>query len=215
MPENQQHGFLWESEIKTKVFGLTGPDPYTAVHDVDRSRNTLNPNENVSIKTTGSDTLCMGDALRVFDYEDGVAHTCIAVRYTQGAEQKNLQNVYELDLNQRELLWGRVTKQDIEELDALVRTMPAGQRVADIDRAITQKKKELNAKSGVIRFNPKIDSKTQRRLQCSIPKFHRYTSLVKSATTQPSVRGTTIAASVPTGRRVRNRRVQEPISLSL
>lgn len=207
MPENQQHGFLWESEIKTKVFGLAGPDPYTAVHDVDRSRNSLNPNENVSIKTTGSDTLCMGDALRVFAYEDGVAHTCIAVRYEQSEDRKNLKNVYELDLLQRELLWGRVTKEDVEELDRLVRSMPNGQRTPEIDQAIKQKKKELNAKSGAIRFNPKIDSKNQRRLQCSIPKFPSYPSLIKTATAEPLVRGIQIAAFVLSGRRVRNRRV--------
>ena len=207
MPENQQHGFLWEAMIKTLVFLLAGPDPYTAVHDVDRCRNRFDPNENVSIKTTGSDTLCMGDALRVFTYEPGVAHTCIAVRYEQDADRKNLKNVYELDLMQRELLWGSVTKEDVEELDRLVRSMPNGQRVPEIDRAIKQKKKELNAKSGAIKFNPKIDSKTQRRLQCSIPKFHTYPSLIKSATAEPLVRGVQIAAFVLSGRRVRNRRV--------
>jgi hypothetical protein len=207
MPENQQHGFLWESEIKTKVFGLIGPDPYTAVHDVDRSRNSLNSNENVSIKTTGSETLCMGDALRVFCYEEGVEHTCIAIRYDQGAEQKTLTHVYELDLMQRELLWGRVTKEDIEALDTLVRSMPSGQRNPDIDRAIKEKKAELNARSGAVRFNPKIDSKTQRRLQCSIPKFATYPALLKSVTAEPLVRGIQIAAFVLSGRRVRNRHV--------
>jgi hypothetical protein len=207
MPENQQHGFLWESEIKTKVFGLTGPDPYTAVHDVDRSRNILNPNENVSIKTTGGDTLCMGDALRVFAYEEGVDHTCIAVRYDQREDQKILNHVYEIDLMQRELLWGRVVKEDVEALDALVRSMPNGQRDPAIDRAIKDKKKELNDKSGAVRFNPKIDSKNQRRLQCSIPKFPAYPALIKTATAEPLVRGIQIAASVLSGRRVRNRRV--------
>lgn len=215
MPESQQHGFLWESEIKTKVFGLTGPDPYTAVHDIDRNRNTLNPNENVSIKTTGSTTLCMGDALRVFDYEPGVEHTCIAIQYGQRDQQKVLTSVYELDLMKREILWGGVTKQDVEDLDRLVHSMPANRRDSEIDKAIAQKKKELNAKSGAIRFNPKIDSKNQRRLQCSIPKFATYPDLIKSSTTQPIVRDVAIAASVESGRRVRNRRVQEASSLVL
>ncbi len=215
MPENQQHGFLWESEIKTKVFGLTGQDPYTAVHDVDRGRNSLNPNENVSIKTTGNTTLCMGDALRVFEYEAGVEHTCIALQYVQRDQQKVLTNVYELDLTKREILWGSVTKQDVEELDRLVRSMPPNRRDPEIDRAIAQKKKELNAKSGAMRFNPKIDSKTQRRLQCSIPKFATYLDLIKTSTTQPSVRGVAIVGSIEGGRRIRNRRVQEPGSLVL
>lgn len=207
MPENQQHGFLWESEIKTKVFGLTGPDPYTAIHDVDRVRNTLNPNENVSIKTTGNATLCMGDALRVFEYEAGVEHTCIVVQYVQRDEQKVLTNAYELDLTKREILWNRVTKQDVEDLDRLVRSMPTNRRDPEIDRAIAQKKKELNAKSGAVKFNPKIDSKTQRRLQCSIPKFASYPGLIKSSTTEPIVRGVAIAAFILSGRRARNRRI--------
>lgn len=207
MPETQQHGFLWESIIKRNVFGLVGKDKYTAVHDIPRSCNTLNPNENVSIKTTGNTTICMGDALRVFEYEPDVEHTCIAIQYTQQDQQKILTRVYELDLMQREILWGSVTKQDIEELDRLVRSMPVNRRDPEIDKAITQKKREVNAKSGAIRVNPKIDSKTQRRLQCSIPMFATYHGLIKSSTMEPIVRGIPIVASIMSGRRIRNRRV--------
>jgi len=149
----------------------------------------------------------MASALRVYGYEEGVEHTAIVVQYKQQDDKKILTHVYELDLMQRELLYGRVTQQDIEELDALVRSMPLFQRVPEIDRAITAKKKELNAKSGIMRFNPKIDSEKQRRLQCSIPKFASYPSLVKSVTTEPVVRGVQIISSIDSGRRVRNRRV--------
>ena len=207
MPENQQHGFLWESIVRSLVFGLDGKDKYTAVHDIPCCRNTLNPNENVSIKTTGNSTLCMGDALRVFEYEADVDHTCIAIQYAQRGGEKVLTHVYEIDLTQRGVLWGSVTREDIEELDQLVRSMPANRRDPVIDRAITQKKNDLNAKSGAIRFNPKIDSKTQRRLQCSIPLFANYPALIKSTTTEPIVRGVPIVASITGGRRVRNRRV--------
>lgn len=207
MPENQRHGFLWESIIKSTVFGVDGKEKYTAIHDIPRSRNTLNPNENISIKTTGNSLLCMGDALRVFEYEPDVEHTCIVIQYVQRGEEKVLTHVYELDLTQRDVLWGSVTKQDIEELDRLVRSMPANRRDPDIDKAITQKKRELNTKSGAIRFNPKIDSKTQRRLQCSIPLFASYRALIKTSTTEAIVRGIPIVASIAGGRRIRNRRV--------
>jgi hypothetical protein len=207
MPENQQHGFLFEDDIKTKVFNNPPPAPYTAPHDVDRSHNPFNSNEHISLKATGRPTVDMADALRVFGYEDGIDHTCIVVQYEQREGEKVLTHVYELDLMQRELLYGRVTKQDIEELNDLVRSMPRGQRDPEIDRAITAKKKELNAKSGAMRFNPKIDGDKQRRLQCSIPKFATYPSLVKSVTTDPIVRGVRIVASIVSGRRVRNRRV--------
>jgi len=207
MPENQLHGVLFEADIKAKVFNNPPPAPYTAPHDVDRCHNPFNSNENISIKATGSSTVCMADALRVFGYEPGVDHTAIVVKYDQRGEEKVLTHVYELDLMKREELWGSVTKEDIEALNALVRSMPVGQRVPEIDRAIKEKKKELNAKSGFIQFNPKIDSKNQRRLQCSIPKFESRAVLIKSVTTEPLVRGIQIIASVLSGRRVRNRRV--------
>jgi hypothetical protein len=207
MPENQQHGFLFEDDIKKKVFNDPPPALYTAPHDVDRCYNPQNPNENISLKATGRPTVDMADALRVYGYEEGVEHTAIVVQYEQQDEKKVLTHVYELDLMQRELLYGRVTRQDIEELNDLVRSMPRGRRDPEIDRAITAKKKELNAKSGAMRFNPKIDSDKQRRLQCSIPKFASYPWLVKSVTTEPVVRGVQIISSIDSGRRVRNRRV--------
>jgi hypothetical protein len=207
MPANQNHGFLWESDIKSKVFGLVENAPYTAVHDVDRSRNTLNPNENVSIKTTGSDTLCMGDALRVFNYEDGFLHTGIVVQYKQCGEEKVLHRVYEIDLTQRELLWGSVKKEDIEALDSLVRSVPHGERPIELALAIKEKKKELNTKSGIVRFNPKIDNKVQRRLQCTIPKFATHPTLIKYANSEPLLRGVLIAASFLSRPRVRNARI--------
>jgi hypothetical protein len=204
MPENQLHGFTWEAEIKTNVFGLDAAAPYTAVHDIDRSQNRFDANENISIKTTGGSTVCMGDALRILDYEPGVLHTAIVVQYKQCADSKIIMCVYELDLGQRELLWGQVTREDVAELDALVRSMPRRQRVPEIDAAITAKKTELNAKSGLLKFNPKIDSKTQRRLQCSIPKFAEAPTLVRTITRDPVVRGVPITASLPSGRRQRH-----------
>jgi hypothetical protein len=204
MPESQNHGFAWENEIKLAVFNMTEKLSYTAVHDVPKEHNKLNNRENVSIKTTGSGTVCMGSALRVFNYTPGDAHTAIVLQYTQSTTSKTLTNVYELDLDNRAALWGSVTREDIEELDALVSSMPRGNvRNAALTAAITKKKKEMNSKSGVVRFNPKIDSKTQRRLQCSIPKFAN-SSIVKVSTTGAVVRGIAINAVMQSARRIRN-----------
>lgn len=207
MPESQRHGFDWENDIKTKVFRLDEAAAYTAKHDVEKEHNRFNPNENVSIKTVGNTTLCMGDALRVFEYDPTERHTSIVIQYEQKPDHKVLRAVYEIDLDNRSLLWGSITAEDIQELNALVKSMPKGQRDADLDKRITTKKKELNAKSGIIQFNPKINSSTQRRLQCSIPKFATYPALVKMHSTDPIVRGVAIAMSFASGRRVRNCRV--------
>jgi hypothetical protein len=207
MPANQNHGFLWEAEIKTKVFQITEAARYTATHDVDKQRNPFNPRENVSIKVTGSDTVCMGDALRVFSYAPEDIHTGVVVRYTQDDTTKRLTNVYELDLDNRQLLWGDVTREDIVSLVGVIRSMPPGPRDPVLDAQITQMKTALNAKSGVMKFNPKLDSKTQRRLQCSIPGFADVPGLIRMSTTECVVRGIHIAMTIASRRRVRRQAV--------
>jgi hypothetical protein len=207
MTETQNHGFAWETEIATLAFELKEKLNYTATHDIPKELNKFDNNENVSIKTTGSGTVCMGDAVRVFRYTPGEKHTAIIVKYTQEGTNKKLTNVYELDLDNRSALWGSVTLEDVQELNTLVCSMPHGkERDAAITNAINAKKKELNSKSGLVRFNPKIDSKKQRRLQCSIAKFSQ-SVIVKSSTTEAIVRGVVIKSLVASARRVLKGRV--------
>lgn len=205
MPANQQHGFLWEEEIKTKVFQVNVPAGYTDTHDIAKEHNRFDSNETISIKVTGSATLCMGDALRLYRYAPDETHTGIVVTYTQEDDTKTLSGVYELNLSDREALWGAVTEDEVKELDSLVRSMPAGARDPELDRQIVAYKKALNAKSGFVRFNPKLDSKIQRRLQCSIPHFPSAHRLIRSSTAEALVRGIAITASLVSGRRVRHR----------
>lgn len=215
MPENQRHGIDWENDIKTKVFGLSISTKYTSVHDVDKAHNKYDINENISIKTTGRTTVDLGDALRVFRYRPSEKHTGIVVAYAQRNDEKVLSKVYEIDLRNSIALWGSIIESDIRELDALIKSIPSGGRNADVDRLIREKKRELNKKSGSIHFNPKIDSKSQRRLQCSIPHFSKNNSIITSVTTEPVVRGVVISKTLSSGKRIRNNRVQETGSLVL
>lgn len=207
MPESQLHGFTWENEVKRKVFNMDTSVDYTAAHDIPKEFNCMNCNENISIKTTGSATLCMGDPLRIWDYSDDETNTGMVLRYQQDGGVKRLARTHEITLNNRVLLWGSVTREDIAALDALVRSMPRGRRDAGIDAAISTMKKELNAKSGIVRFNPKIDSKNQRRLQCTIPNYEAAEGLVTLTTEGPVIRGVSITEVIDSTPRVRNRRV--------
>jgi hypothetical protein len=206
MPESQLHGFTWENEVK-RVFAVDAHADYTATHDIPKEVNPFNSMENISIKTTGSSTICMGDPLRIWDYSDAEINTGIVLRYRQEGGVKRLERTHEITLNNRALLWGSLTREDIAELDALVRSMPRGSRDVAIDAAISEKKKELNAKSGIVRFNPKIDSKVQRRLQCSIPNYESTVGLIVSTTPGSVVRGVAISETIDSTSRVRNRRV--------
>jgi len=205
MPENQRAGFTWEENILDAVFQVR-PGGYTDEHDCPKERNRFDPTENISIKTTGSGTLFLSDALRVYDYSPNDKHTAIVVQYKQEEGNRVLQSVYELSLDNKSYLFGSVGRHEIEDLVQKIRSVPAGDPDTDTLREIHAMKKELNSRSGVIRFNPKLDSNKQRRLQCSIPKFIEYPSLIRSHTTQPILRGIAILGQVAAGRRIRNRR---------
>jgi len=55
------HGFTFENSIRSKIFNLPKENNSVYIHDIHHSKNILNMNENVSIKTTGSNTICCGD----------------------------------------------------------------------------------------------------------------------------------------------------------
>ena len=220
---SQAHGFIWEDAIKRSVFHLTEALPYTAIFDVPAERNPLNAQENVSIKVASGDKAECGDACRIFSYGDVVV-TLVHAQYSQRDEQtKVLDRVREFSLggaDTHRVLFGDVTLDELNELNQSIRAIPAGPIPAATKAAIHAKKNRLNAKSGSIRFNPKMDSKKQRRLQCSIPKLSAFLAatptLLMSDTMEPLVRGVPIPAMVKSGRRRRHPRAtdtaQEPDS---
>lgn len=211
---NQGHGFLWENAITRDVFRLAEALPYTSIFDVDAAHNTLNPEENVSIKVACADKAECGDACRIFSYADA-AVTMLHIQCRQrDSGTKELVRVREFRLGGAEAhraLFGNVTQEEINTLVMMIRAIPAGPILAATKAAVHAEKRRLNAKSGGIRFNPKMDSKNQRRLQCSIPKLSPFLttnpSLIISDTAQPLVRGIAIPATVPSGPRQRNPRV--------
>ena len=207
---SQLHGFIWENAIKRSVFHLTEVLPYTAIFDVPAERNPLNAQENVSIKCAGGDKAECGDACRIFSYGDAVV-TLVHAQYSQRDEQtKALDRVREFSLggaDTHRILFGDVTLDEINGLVQIMRAIPAGPIPAATKAAIHAEKSRLNAKSGAIRFNPKMDSKNQRRLQCSIPKLSDFLaanpSLLISDTTEALVRGIPIPATILSARRLR------------
>src|SRR5262249_44169233 len=63
-------------------------------------------------------------------------------------------------------LWGEVTRTDLERLDAVIKDKSLTPEAA---RAAAKKIKSAPPfTTAVIEVNPKIDSKAQRRLQCSL-----------------------------------------------
>jgi len=206
--ENQKHGFLVEDEIRRVVFGLTEKSQYTSIHDIDKRHNIFDSNENISIKTiTGNGSLCMGCPRRIFLYPERELHTCILVRLKQDGESKVVTEIMEISLDDKAALFGELTIDDIQEYMTYIRKIPCGKVDLATKREIHQKKEVLNRKSGIIQFNPKVDSNTQRRVQCSISKLKSHPELVKYSSTVPIIRGIEIASSFLSGIRKRHGRV--------
>ena len=137
----------------------------TDIHDIDEI-----PNETTSVKTTGNDLVCCGDPVRLWNYrEDPRNHEMIVFKYVQEDDKtKRVTNTTILKIDQSFLdrLFGRATIDQIRELVNLIKSIPKGR-----EQTPDEKKKIKTIKNsiptGIIRLNPKIDSKLQRRLQCS------------------------------------------------
>ena len=120
----------------------------------------------------------MGDPKNIFTNISGSIpiHLCI-ILYNQNTQTtKQVAEIIELNLtNTRELLFGIITLDNIIEFEKHIKSIPKNRHPT------TQENKTLNIlqdilqkKSGVIKFNRKIDSAGQRRLQCSFNKFQNF-----------------------------------------
>ena len=169
MPESQQHGCIWEDFIKKNIYQVSQRIPYTAKFDIPKELNIHNPDTNLSIKTTQSKSVDMGDALRVF--ENNEKTQLLVIRYKQDGEKKKLQEVSLCEMPSQETLFGSITKEEIETLVKMIKAVPKGKPNESHLKEIHLYKEKLNQKSGYIHFRPKLDSSSQRRLQCSIVDF--------------------------------------------
>ena len=83
--EVQKHGKKWENDI-LKTYGVSDETldkiPYTNPHDLPSEYNKLN-GKNVSIKTTGSNNICCGDAERFYDSTNEHNMEMVIVKYTE------------------------------------------------------------------------------------------------------------------------------------
>ena len=61
--QSQKHGFIWENEIRNIIFNKKEESNNTDKYDI------ITDTENISIKTTGSNTICCSDILRFFTYD--------------------------------------------------------------------------------------------------------------------------------------------------
>ena len=164
--EVQNHGVVFERWIRDTFFEGYTPESYTQKWDIPASANKkfggipVNPK---AIKYKGS--VDMGDALRQFDVDE--PFWLVVGYWQQQGENKRFVNVVAERIEPQEwrALWGELERADLERLDATIKETPDYREARQLAQAI---KREPKFKSSILTLNPKIDSKGQRRLQCSL-----------------------------------------------
>ena len=209
--QSQMHGFTFENSIRSKIFNLPKENNSVYIHDIHHSKNILNMNENVSIKTTGSNTICCGDILRFYDYDFLKTNTIIVIKYDQVSNEKIIKNIYEIDYNKEchKLLFGELTYNKIKDYDLYIKNIPKGKVSYNEKNKYLKYKKELEKDNNcLIKINPKVDSKYQRRVQCSISNFednlYNFIKYKSPYETPNMIRGNMIELSIKSNKRVRN-----------
>jgi hypothetical protein len=213
MPEVQKHGFIWERELATKVYGASEEElkaiGYTAIHDLPLGLNKLD-SVNVSFKTScAPNTICMGDALRLFDsVTSGEKLHATVVHFKQVGEEKHLESIVQVDLTgSKDILFGSLSREQVAELDALVKKVPQKRSPSEEEHSAMYTLRDT-LKCPAILLNIKCNSQ-QSRLQCSFNGFQKFLSdnpgriIAKS---QGNIfRGKAIISAIKSGRRVFNK----------
>lgn len=213
--EVQAHGFKWEHQILA-AYGAT-PDiiktiPYTSHHDLPMEFNHHN-HTNVSVKTTGSkNTVCMGDAIRIFDaVSSGEPLSLVVILFKQVDDTKCLSTIYEINLTDAQhALFGDLSRDQLKHLDSVVKTVPHKRSPTKEEHTLMYTTRdELHKHTEAIYLNIKCN-RTQSRLQCSFNKFQKfitdYPDRVMSVTTEPVFKGTHIIPVITSSRRTFNKR---------
>ncbi len=171
MPEVQMHGFDFENWIR-KTFFADFTVSYSNKWDVPAEFNRLEivPKEfrnlPVSIKTCKNGCpIGFGDALRQFGVDEDFL--LIVGFWEQSGANKNFVAVEAVKVTAQSWrnLFQPLTEKDLRLLDSTIKNKET--HYAEV-RKTAKEIKQSFAPTRII-LNPKIDSKTQRRLQCSLP----------------------------------------------
>ncbi len=165
--EVQQHGFVFEKWVRDTFFGGYVAPGYTQKWDIPKEVNKGHGRVPVNPKAIKYGApVDLGDALRQFEVDE--PFMLIIGYWMQEGDGKRIVNIISPTVTPKlwRALWGPITLEDLKRLDAVVKDRKLDYREA---RAQAQKiKSAAPFTKAIITVNPKIDSKGQRRLQCSL-----------------------------------------------
>lgn len=213
MQQSQESGFKFENLIKSYIFNLPEDINNTDLHDIPKEKNIFNKNENISIKSTLSNTIYCGDIINFYNYNFDEKNTIILIKYYQINRKKKIEKIYEIDYNKHmfELLFGNLPKQEIQIYIEKIKNIPKNINNDEAKKYfnyINERNILKNKYNQKIQINPKIDSKQQRRVQCSITNFPDLLKefiIYESSIEKPNwIRNKEIPLYIISGKRKRN-----------
>lgn len=208
--QSQSHGLFWDNEIREKVFNVKQCINDTSKYDIPCENNKFNNSENISIKTSGNENIDCGDILRFYDLDESKTFTIILLKYKQIEEQKQIQEIIEINYNTKlkNILFGDIPRKVLVGYVDYIKSIPSGKVSDDIkQKYIICKHKMQTTYNMYINISPKVDSKNQRRVQCSIPKIsellNKCPEFIVSRTCDAIVRGINISSIIKSAKRKR------------
>ena len=215
MPRSQEFGFHMENLVRVMIHELQPKSNDTGIHDIPEEDNQFNK-ETESIKTTGMNSIDCGDVLRFYGYDMKDQHVMVVFRYKQIGPKRKVHETLVLRYNSefKKALFGNVTDAEIKALDTYVKSIPHFGRTSEHQTTYKKMAKDMKEKSGGwISYAPKVDSKSQRRVQCSIRKLDdflkKYPQFIISRTADCSLHGITLESEYDFGPRIRNQQTPE------
>lgn len=174
MVEVQAHGFSFEKWVRDHFFGGYKGN-YMQKWDVPSDHNTYDAvpsdlrNLNVSIKTAKfSSPIGLGDVLRQRQINEPFVMIVGFWKQVTATEKQIVDiGVVQFTPNAWLGLWGDLTLAELQQIDVVIKNQRLPYREA---RARAREwKLRASVSTSILVINPKIDSGTQRRIQCSLP----------------------------------------------
>ena len=170
--EVQAHGNKYEDIVTRERTGLSKKEydklkknGYTSSFDLSKG---LKVDYNASIKTTGNNTICCSDILRMMSHDD---YRLIVGCYTQEGDTKVFHTQYEFLIQPKDyaVLWGNMDYQLVESFVDFVKGIPEGPKAQKDTKFVRDNfQQSVSCNEALFSINPKVDSKKQRRVQCSL-----------------------------------------------
>ena len=170
--EVQAHGNYYE-DLKTRQITGLSKDDYDALKEngytsgMDIMKGLLSAYD-YSIKTTGSNSINCGDILRRRQETD---YNLVVGVYEQCGDNKVFHTEYTFYIKpeHERKLWGKMNYNQLAEYVDYIKNIPAGkeaQQETKTERTVL--KNCISDNNALMVIHPKVDSKKQRRVQCSV-----------------------------------------------